>query len=458
MRAARAHLAAVLRAVFGALFAFTVTGCASYSESFSVIEGDMAAQRFDAALQTLEQQRHPQRDQIIYLLNKAMLERMKGDYALSNQTFEAVKAQMLELYGVSLREQTLSFVVNDATRSYSGEAYEQVLVHLYMALNYLQLGNLIDARVEALQVDEQLRQITQKISESRYTEDALARYLTGMIYEERGEYSDAMIAYRQAYQAYRRYQQDYNLSIPDFLKRDLLRLAQKLGLKDELRQFKKEFGIDKWMSVEELAQQGELVFILHNGLAPIKREHAITVLDPASGHLIRVALPYYQARYTPVANARLVIDGNSASTEVAEDIHAIATKELEAKMPGLTARAIARAVVKAQMANAARESARQQNQNGGAAAAAMVGLAVEIVGAVTERADTRSWLTLPSRIHLARLPLPPGNYAIKVDLLGDIGQIVTTLEYPNVTIRQGAKTYVSPHWIPATITSSGRAP
>ncbi len=457
MRAMRAHLASVLRAAFAALFAFTLTGCASYSESFSAIEGDMAAQRFDAALQSLEQQRHPRRDQIVYLLNKAMLERMKGDYALSNQTFEAVKAQMLELYGLSLREQTLSFVVNDATRSYSGEAYEQVLVHLYMALNYLQLGNLIDARVEALQVDEQLREITQKIPESRYTEDALARYLTGMIYEERGEYSDAMIAYRQAYQSYRRYQQNYNLNIPDFLKRDLLRMTQKLGLKQELRQFKKEFGIDKWMSVEELAQQGELVFILHNGLAPIKREHAITVLDPASGHLIRVALPYYQARYTPVANARLVVGADSTLTEITEDIHAIATKELEAKIPGLTARAIARAVVKAQIANAARESARQQNQNGAAAAAAMVGLAVEIVGAVTERADTRSWLTLPSRIHLARLPLPPGDYAIKVNLLGEIGQIVTTLDFPNVTIRQGAKTYISPHWIPATITS-GSAP
>jgi hypothetical protein len=121
-------------------------------------------------------------------------------------------------------------------------------------------------------------------------------------------------------------------------------------------------------------------------------------------------------------------------------------------MPAITARAVARAVVKAQMAKAARESARQQNQNSSAAAAAVAGLALEIVGVVTERADTRSWLTLPSRVYLARLPLPPGTYTVKVDLQDDYGQIVATQEYANIAIRQGAKTYLSPHWIPPNVT------
>ncbi|MEK7206326.1 MAG: hypothetical protein AAB134_00385, partial [Pseudomonadota bacterium] len=189
-------MTSVTTVALGVVLALGLVGCASYSSSFAVIESDMAAQRFDAALRTLEQQYQPGRNQVVHLLNKAMLERMKGDYAASNTSFEAAKTRMAELYGVSIREQALSFMVNDATRSYSGEIYEQVLLHLYMALNYLQLGDLINARVEALQVDERLREITQKAPENRYTEDALARYLTGMIYEERGEYSDAMISYR----------------------------------------------------------------------------------------------------------------------------------------------------------------------------------------------------------------------------------------------------------------------
>jgi uncharacterized protein len=432
-----------------------LSGCASYSDSFSVIQNDMAARNFAAALQALEKQRHPTRDQVVYLLNKAMLERMSGDFAASNQTFEAAKTRMAELYGVSIREQALSFAINDATRSYVGETYEQVLVHLYMALNYLQLGNLLDARVEALQVDEQLREIAQKIPESRYTEDALARYLTGMIYEQMGERSDAMIAYRQAYEAYGRYREKYGVVVPDYLKQDLLRLSQQLGLAQEMRQYQKEFQIEHWMSAEELAQKGELVFILHDGLAPIKREQAATVVDPASGHIVRIALPFYEKRFTPVSGARVDAGDVDASAELAEDISAIAVQDLEARMPAITARAVARAVVKAQMAKAARESARQQNQNGSAAAAALAGLALEIAGVVTERADTRSWMTLPARIYLARLPLPPGTYTVKVDFLGDYGNIVARQEFADITIRQGAKTYLSPHWVPPDVTTPG---
>ena len=177
--------------------------------------------------------------------------------------------------------------------------------------------------------------------------------------------------------------------------------------------------------------------------------------DPASGHIVRIAVPYYETRPTPVNGARVTAGGASASAEVAEDIRAIALKDLETKMPAITARALARAVLKAQMAKAARENARQQNQNN--AGAAVAAMAVEIAGLVTERADTRSWLTLPSRIHLARLPLPPGTYTVKVDLLGDDGQIVSTQEYANMDIRRGAKTYLSPHWIPSTVTPPRRS-
>ncbi len=451
-------MASASTTALGVVLALGLSGCASYSDSFAVIESDMAAQRFDAALQTLEQQHHPGRNQVVHFLNKAMLERMKGDFAASNVSFESAKTHMAELYGTSVREQALSFVVNDATRSYNGEMYEQVLLHLYMALNYLQLGDLINARVEALQVDERLREITQKTPENRYTEDALARYLTGMIYEERGEYSDAMISYRQAYEAYGHYQKNYGVSVPDYLKRDLLRLSEKMGLKPELRQYKKEFGIEKWMSAAELAEQGELVLILHNGLAPVKQERATTVVDPATGQIVRITVPYYQTRDTPVTSMRVAVGDISAMGEMVENIDAIALQNLEAELPGISVRAIARAVIKAQLARAARENAGKQNQNGGAMASALVGLAVGFMGVVTERADTRSWLTLPARIHLARLPLSPGSYTIKVDLLGNLGQIVTTQEYPNVLLRQGAKTYLSPHWIPSNDFSIRRTP
>ena len=42
------------------------------------------------------------------------------------------------------------------------------------------------------------------------------------------------------------------------------------------------------------------------------------------------------------------------------------------------------------------------------------------------RADTRSWLTLPANIQMARLALPPGDYDVTVELLGADDQVITT--------------------------------
>jgi len=433
-------------------------GCATYSSSFSVIQNDLAARQYDAALQVIDKQSNNKKDQVLYLLNKGMVLRMKGDYAASNQALEAGKDEMERLYAASVSENTLSFIVNDATVSYSGDDYEQVLVHLYMALNYLQLGQLDDARVEALQVDVKLREIGEKIPNSKLIEDAFSLYLTGLIYEDRGEWSDAMISYRQAYTAYKKYQQDYAVPMPTLLKYDLLRLAKREGLKDEFSKFSKEFDIDTDQldaniadSVSGKKGQGELVFVLSNGLAPIKREKVISTLDPTSGTLVNIALPYYESRMNNVVAARMTVADKQANAVLVENIDAIARSSLEARMPAITARSIVRAVVKV-AANRSVQSAAQKSNNNDAAMAGLIGaMVVQVATLATERADTRSWLTLPANIYLARLSLPPGTYDIKVDLLGINDHVVDTREYTGVEINKAKMTFLTQHWIPAQI-------
>src|SRR5512140_2535369 len=128
-----------------------LNGCATYSSSFATIEQDLTGRRYDEALKTIETQSKNKRARVLYLLNKGMVLRMKHDFVASNKSLEAAKQEMERVYAASVSENTLSFLVNDATVSYSGDDYEQVLVHLYMALNYLELGQRDEARVEALQ-------------------------------------------------------------------------------------------------------------------------------------------------------------------------------------------------------------------------------------------------------------------------------------------------------------------
>ncbi len=457
----------VLLATLGGLLASG--GCATYSTSFATVEQQLAVQRYDEALNTIEKSSKDKKDRVLYLLNKGMVQRMKRDFVASNQSFEAAKQEMERLYAESVSENALSFVVNDATVSYAGEDYEQVLVHLYMALNYLELGQRDEARVEALQMDTKLREIAEKIPANKFTEDALSRYLTGMIYEELGEWSDAMIAYRKAYEAYKKYQANFSLPIPPMLKLDLLRMAQREGLKDELAEYQKEFGVTpERMKALMVDPDGELVFILNDGLAPIKREQVIATwapppsvaveaaksprqvhsATPTPPVLVNIALPYYESRPQRIWSARIRVGGQQADTEMMENIDAIARQSLNARMPAITARAVARAVAKAAIQQSVDKAGKKNGKNNDAGAQLVASLVVRAASLATERADTRSWLTLPANVQMARLPLQPGRYDVTVELLGKDSEVIETRVIPQVTIRKDRKTYLTQRAVP----------
>jgi hypothetical protein len=202
------------------------------------------------------------------------------------------------------------------------------------------------------------------------------------------------------------------------------------------------------MSQAELLEHGELIFTLHAGLAPIKRERATTVPNPATGRILRIALPQYRSRAQPFVYASVSVDSASAKTTRVENIDAIAVKTLDAEMPLITARAVARMAAKDTVAAVAGSGS--GGNSGASTTAALLGLAVNVAGVLTERADTRSWFTLPGEIHLARLPLPPGEYKLKIELHGRDDRVLDTSEI-KIVIRKGEKKYVSRHWIPTNL-------
>ena len=404
-----------------------LAACATFSDTIQSTEHSLAQQRPRAALIEYEKLKPVPADRVLYLMNRGMLLRMSGDYDESTRTLEETKRLSEQLRALSLREQALSFTVNDASKSFVGEDFERVMVNNYLALNYLERGQLDAARVEALQVDLLLRERRQRSSaDNPYAEDAFARYLTGIVYEDEGEWSDAMIAYRKAYEAYQKQLQSFAVAIPETLKHDLIRLADRMDLAEEAKGYREEFKIAETLSAADL------------------RERATTVPNPATGRILRIALPQYRSRAQPFAYASVSADSNSTKTSLVENIDAIAVKTLESEMPAITARAIARMVAKDILASAASSNS---NDSG---ASALFGLAVNLAGVFTERADTRSWFTLPGEIHLARLPLSPGEYKLKVELHGRDERVLDSSEI-KVTLRKGEKKYLSRHWIPTNL-------
>jgi tetratricopeptide (TPR) repeat protein len=418
-------------AVIGLLI--SLSSCATYTASMRRVDQALAAQNPAAALKALAPMEGG-RDQSLYLLNKAMILRMQGDYAASTDAFERAKHLMTYLEATSVSENAAALSLSENLRSFEGELYERLLLHVYLGLNYLQMDDVDSARVEVKQIDDLLKRLYPGTDAAPNGGDTFARYFSGMVYEDAGDWSDAMIGYRKAYQAYRA-EGVADSNIPPDLQISLCRFADYLGLDQERDDYKKRFGIDSWPSVQPGGNDpdGQLVFVLSNGLAPRKVAATAVVQDPVSGHFFSISLPRLERRRPDVSNAMIEIADKTAVTRPVESIDYDATRALSVELPRLTAYELSRNVVRQAAANQA-----DKNQPG-------MGALLSIIGTVVDQADTRIWNTLPDDIQLARLRLPPGTYDLKVSLRGRGDNLVQSRTFEDVVIKPGRMTFTAWH-------------
>jgi hypothetical protein len=127
-----------------------------------------------------------------------------------------------------------------------------------------------------------------------------------------------------------------------------------------------------------------------------------------------------------------------ATTSPLADLNQIATEQLETNMPWILARAAVRRAIKgavAEGAGAVAEAAAKQTEQLGRHSG-LIGLFTKlVVGVATtapERADTRSWTTLPAQIQAARFVLPDGMHEI------DLGPGMQT----RLRVRTGKSSYL----------------
>lgn len=350
----------------------------------------------ESALQHLELQGKGRLDRALYELNKGMLLHMTGDFAGSNEWLEQAKQRMQTLEAASVTENLTALTVNEATRSYGGQPYEQLSLYAYKTLNYLLLGQPEAARVEVLQADVRMREWESAGELRAFEASAFMQYLSGLVFEMLREWDDALIAYRKAYQVYLK----AGNAVPAQLQRDLLRLAAFRERKDELAQYVREFPGRDWESMKSLKSKAELVVFVHSGAVSAMQEHVAFNYSPELKYQVALALPYYPQRSGYMATAGVAVNGNMQQAELLQDIDALARTDLESRMAGITLRSMARMVLKKKMSH----EARKDN--------ALAGFVADVAGLVTERADTRSWITLPESVQMLRVTLPPGEHTV----------------------------------------------
>lgn len=417
-------------------FCLVVTSCATYYQKSLIFQQHFVKGEIEEANKTLDKNKKAAKDQnrLLYFLQKGVVLQMMGQYEESNKFLEEAYL-FTEDYRKSYTKEAASILINPMVKPYTGEDHELVLTHYFKVLNYLRMRQFEEALVECRRVNNKLNQLNDRYEKkkNRYKRDAFAMNLMGIAYESSGDINNAFIAYRNAWEAY---DEDYRIHFetepPLQLKKDLLRTAYLNGFTEELKSFEKKFT----MTYEHKPKEGgELIFFWHNGLGPVKDEWSINFLivkgqggvvmfvneelglsipfplpekGQGSGGLgdlkfVRVAFPKYLERKPYYRSADLKIDHKTYKLEMTENINEIAFKTLDDRM----IRELGNSLMRLALKQATEHKARQQNEN--------LGALLSVINAVSEKADTRNWQTLPHSISYARVPLKEGTNQLKLN-------------------------------------------
>ncbi len=415
-----------------------LSGCATYYMKTlrfqeKVLRGDM----LDADKYLTKNNKDAKgKNAILHFLNRGYVSFMLNQWDSSNQYF-ANADRLIEDQQKNYFNEALALLTNPMVKPYKPEDFEVVILNFFTALNYISLGQFDDALVECRRIDIKLNKLNDKYGQNknRYQHDAFANLIMGLVYDANSDYNNAFIAYRNAYEVYESdYKKYFNMQAPEQLKKDLLRAAYQTGFYDDLEEYEKTFNM-KYQP--DSNYNANLVFVWLNGFGPVKDEWSINfaVVKGQGGivsfvndennfsfpfstasmnsnertsfsdfNMLRVAFPKYVERKPFYSSAQLIEDNNTYNVELAENINEIAFKTLNDRMLREFATSLLRLAVKKAM----EQAVRREDKN--------AGTILSIVNALTEKADTRNWQTLPYSFSYSRIPLKIGNntYKLKV--------------------------------------------
>ncbi|GKS58823.1 hypothetical protein YTPLAS18_23500 [Nitrospira sp.] len=414
---------------------------------------------------------------VLYGMDRGFTLQLSGQYEASNEVLSAAEDEVDRLFTRKIRNEALSFLVNDNELPFEGDPYEQVMINVMKAINYALQQNWQEALVEARRLDHRLNVIADRETDKDgYRDDGFARYLTGILYEAAEDLNNALVAYRRAYDAYRRSMLGKRIGVPVALRADLLRVSNALGLTDEFQEYRRAFPNTTWRSHSEQRRLAQVVLISYNGRAPARVDQFVDVplgMDAAqlvllsrgigggtnrtrtaesllyglNGKIVRIALPRLVPQRSSIVSSHVVISGAygtyEGQTEPMHSITALADKRLSERMPGIAARAAARAAIKYGLAEAAERGmqsamSRHDGQRNDLEWVAFVaGALLKTAALATEESDKRSWRTLPDEIQVARLWVPAGEYDVHVQALGGSQRSLRPSSPRRVALREG---------------------
>ena len=403
------------------ILSIALSGCAAYvlddaqgnlRESFASGDFEQTA----SMMSNLEAKEiYKGKDQVLLNLEQGSIQHFAGNYSLSNSYLEDAEFTIEDLYTKSISRALKSFLVNDNTLAYDGEDYEDIYLNIFKALNYIHMDDLEGALVETRRVSYKLDQLNTKynglidaLSEADTTStdpgkwktgdtniqnSAMANYLSTVLYAKTGKRDDARISYNNLVKSY----------------------ADQASL----------YG-NKMPSPRELAQLTDpnaynVMVTVFSGRSPKKEQNDLRFYFAEIDTYLKFSLPELELYNSQVERVRISVDGRpSSEIRLVENMDLVAQDVYKVKEPIIYARTLVRATLKAIASNKTSQRIGEENETLGQ----VFNLLGKVAQETTEKADLRSWQTMPGKVHATVLNLSPGEHTIDIQYLSRSGTII----------------------------------
>jgi len=452
-----------LSVAIGAVAVCLGAGCATYTDHVREAKKNVVVGQPDEAVSRINQVLGTDKNEIpdklsgkntLMLLERATLFQALGKYKLAARDMMLADQQLDWLdIGAQGKAKLGKYMFSGASVKYRAPPYERLFLNALNCLNFLAIGDLEEAKVEARRfriieqffVDDETKQL---LPGSR----GLGNYLGGVAFEAAGDYRQAVRYYARAWKT--------GVRTPRFKQRlgrllqmtghDYTDLVDTSGNEGESSEKRSKPNVAaqtgeplSWSEYRKKFVDGEVLVIVQTGLVPYKEGKRIPIgaaLEVAGSHsysshqlssekvsqaqrlstsgaLKWINFPVLTDEGLPGQRSVSVkVDGSNAEVSLGANVADQVRHAWDRIKGALMAAALTRMITRAVAGAAAREGAESASENETVGALAQI--AVEGGMAAADKPDTRSWSMLPARIRMSRLDLNPGQRSVRVTVDG----------------------------------------
>ncbi len=467
---------ATLCIVIGMLFLSCTT---RQSRRIRLLNDSFTRQDYRKTIETIQksQDKYGNLNRFLYWFDLGLLYHYIDRFDSSILHLEKAEQVLDELYARSVTNEIASIMTNDNLRPYRPRRYEQILLHQFLAFNYLARNEIDEALVEMRKVRLVFERFQSKDKgKDKYNDDGMAHFLSSILYDAQGDDDDAVIALYKAVSAYRNGPVPIPAPVSDLAYYRLLEDGREEDI-DEL-QLAPEHKPENVPGLYD-SPRSEIILIGYAGLSPILGEtvywgtyvvdgalivhyrnpygDTVTMALPAppipdmkgeegktkSGTTfhIKFALPSLVKRESQAEQIVLMVE-DSSGKEVPgiplTDTDLLLEKELEDNH----ARIIARTALRVVLRTIAQQRTKKALQTESPLANLFVNVGTDLLADQLEKADTRLCFLLPQTIHIARIPVSPGRHTVKAVTLNNGREVIEQKEWQDIFITEGKKKFV----------------